>query len=58
MVAAQAKATADTKASREEVLRVEKLRMAAETALSTLREVNELESDSIRVGQVLRIPRG
>ena len=34
----EAKATADTKASREEVLRVEKLRMAAETALSTLRE--------------------
>lgn len=29
-----------------------------QVSLSTLREINELESDSIRVGQVLRIPRG
>ena len=47
MVAAQAKATADTKASREEVLRVEKLRMAAETALSTLREERQLKEAAI-----------
>ncbi|WP_136064559.1 N-acetylmuramoyl-L-alanine amidase [Modicisalibacter radicis] len=29
-----------------------------QVSLSTLREANELDSDSIRVGQVLRIPRG